>query len=119
MGGTGDRCIARLGHMPLQIWQQFLVRPLAEGGSTQPSCSLPFTVSSMTITTHELLSSHNRTLLAKCQMVEFQSWGGTIVETCWKQIADHQELKDRYVSQMMASRAEEAERFKKALNDHK
>lgn len=69
----------------------------------------------MTITTHELLSSYNRTLLAKCQLVEFQSWGGTIVETCRKQIAGHQELEDRYVAQMMASRAEEAERFKKAL----
>lgn len=70
----------------------------------------------MTITTHELLSSYNRTLLAKCQMVEFQSWGGTIVETCRKQIAAHQELEDRYVAQMMARRGEDAERFKKALD---
>ena len=68
-----------------------------------------------TITTHELLSSYHRTLLAKCQMVEFQSWGGSIVETCRKQIAAHQELEDCYVAQMMTTRAEEAERLKKAL----
>lgn len=71
----------------------------------------------MTITTHELLSSYNRTLIAKCQMVEFQSWGGTIVETCRKQIAAHQELEDRYVAQMMSSRADEAERLKKLLDE--
>lgn len=69
----------------------------------------------MTITTHELLSSYYRTLLAKCQIAEFQSWGGTVVETCRRQIAAHQELEDRYVAQMMVNRAEEAERFKRAL----
>jgi hypothetical protein len=65
-----------------------------------------------TITTHELLSSYNRTLLAKCQMVEFQSWGGSIVEACRKQIAVHQDLEDRYVAQMMAARAGEGELLK-------
>lgn len=60
-------------------------------------------------TTHELLSSYHRCLLAKVQMQEFQSWGGGMTDHFRKTIAEHQELEDRYVVAMIESRAKPQE----------
>lgn len=69
----------------------------------------------MAITTHQLLQSYHQSLVAKVQQIEFQSWGGVIGEHCRKTIADHQELEDRFVAEMIERRAQQAEEFKKLL----
>ena len=56
-------------------------------------------------TTHELLSSYHRSLLAKVQLQEFQSWGGGMTDRFRETIAAHQELENRYVAAMIESRA--------------
>jgi hypothetical protein len=69
-----------------------------------------FTVTDMpSPTTHELLSSYHRSLLAKVQLQEFQSWGGNITDRFRETIAAHQELEDRYVAAMIESRAKPQE----------
>ncbi|OEO31940.1 hypothetical protein VW23_013935 [Devosia insulae DS-56] len=56
-------------------------------------------------TTHELLSSYHRSLLAKVQLQEFQSWGGGMTDRFRQTIVEHQELENRYVASMIESRA--------------
>lgn len=56
-------------------------------------------------TTHELLSSYHRSIQAKVQLQEFQSWGGGMTDRFRQTIVEHQELEDRYVAAMIESRA--------------
>ena len=55
-------------------------------------------------TREELIRSYEQALLARVQLIEFQSWGETITGSLRKRVVEHQELEARYVDGLIASR---------------
>ncbi len=64
----------------------------------------------------ELLHSYERSLIARIQLQEFQSWGGGMVERFKSTIAEHQALEARYLEAVMRRRPEADAQFKAMLD---
>ena len=54
----------------------------------------------------ELLHSYERTLIARIQLQEFQSWGGGMLERFRATIVEHQALEARYLEAVLRRRQE-------------
>lgn len=65
------------------------------------------------ITVDKLYAYYGAALRAKVQLIEFQSWGGSVTDYARKSIAEYEALEAAFVQQMIEDRRAAAEAFKK------